>query len=550
MTCPDELTLTMLVDGEIEEKSTREVGDHAAACERCGALVRALRDERVALRTALQGAPFAEEVVAPLRQTDSGRSWSDLSSLGVAVSAVVFILLLGTTIASGLELPVALEWLSPFHLSGQLNLFFTGVTYGVREGGAMLSAMEAMTGVTGQSVVALLLLLGGLTLARDLSRSLATGLLASLLVMVAGPSEALEVRESERDVTIAAGETIDDTLIAVGETVVVDGTVTGDLVAAGRLVLIRGVVEGNVFAAAQEVEVEGIVGGTVMAAAQFVTAGGTVGGNLYGWGQGVTVERDSRIDGNVVAGAGTITIDGIVGRDLTVGGQRVDIEGTVQRNVTAAAEHITVDAPGRVVGNLKAYVSSPDDVEVVAGASVGGATDINVHETESARIRFLAWSFYVGQALRLAAAFLTGWLLFWLVPGVATARFETPIAALQRMGVGFLFIVAVPIAAVIAAITIIGLPLAIVAIMLWIAGLYLAKIAVAVFLGRRLLGRTGDDGTAMALLVGLVAIIVAVNVPYLGGLVNVALTLTGLGVLLGNVVAAHRARGAVEATEG
>ncbi len=322
---------------------------------------------------------------------------------------------------------------------------------------------------------------------------------------------------------------------------IVNGTVTGDLIAAGCRVLIRGVVGGNVLAAAQEVEVEGDVGGTVFSAAQFITASGAVGGDLYGWGQGVEVEEGSRIDGNVVSGAATITIDGLVGRDVMAGGQSVEIEGTVQRNVTAVGERITVRQPGRIVGNLNAYVSNPDAVEVSTGA-IGGATSVNVPETESRRSEFLTGSFYVGQALRLAAAFLTGWLLFWLVPGAATARFETPLAALQQLGIGFLFVVAVPIAAVIAAITVIGLPLAVVSLVVWIAGLYLAKIVIAIFLGRRLLGRTSDDGIAVALLAGLVAIIVAVNVPYLGSFINLALTLVGVGVLFIWAITAYRSR--------
>ena len=79
--------------------------------------------------------------------------------------------------------------------------------------------------------------------------------------------------------------------------------------------------------------------------------------------------------------------------------------------------------------------------------------------------------------------------------------------------------------------TLIGLPLALVLLVLWCLGLYLAKIVLAAFLGRSILSAP-DTPVALALLAGLVLILLSINLPYVGGLVNIILTLVGLGAIL------------------
>ena len=69
----------------------------------------------------------------------------------------------------------------------------------------------------------------------------------------------------------------------------------------------------------------------------------------------------------------------------------------------------------------------------------------------------------------------------------------------------------------------------------------MAKIPVALFVGRAFLGPRGAGEPAPALLVGLLAVFVAVNLPFVGWIVNLALTLIGLGGLFAWAMAAFRA---------
>ena len=97
---------------------------------------------------------------------------------------------------------------------------------------------------------------------------------------------------------------------------------------------------------------------------------------------------------------------------------------------------------------------------------------------------------------------------------------------------------------VIVCFTIIGIPLGVTGILLWILGLYFAKIVVALLIGRRLFaGQTGQVPHHAALLVaGLVLILIAMNIPYVGGLVNFLLTILGLGLLVSRPIDRYQGR--------
>lgn len=236
-----------------------------------------------------------------------------------------------------------------------------------------------------------------------------------------------------------------------------------------------------------------------------------------------------------------LTMDGVVERDVLASAYRVELGGVVRRNVTAQAGRISVGPRSRIDGTLNARVGDPEDLRIEPGASLDAEPDVLLRNDESPS-RYLTASFYVRQALWLAAAFLMGWLLSRLAPGATAARLEDPAAVLRTLGVGFLCVVATPVAAVIAGVTLVGLPLALVALGVWALGIYLAKLPVAFFLGRTILGPRDPGGPAAALLVGLLAVFVAVNLPFVGWIINLALTLVGVGVLFARVMSTYRGR--------
>ena len=117
---------------------------------------------------------------------------------------------------------------------------------------------------------------------------------------------------------------------------------------------------------------------------------------------------------------------------------------------------------------------------------------------------------------------------------------ESPISALKALCLGSLCVLTIPVAAVIG-IAFVGLPVAVAALGLLGLGLYLAKIVVALFLGRTFVGTNGPGGLSAALVVGLATVLVAVNLPFVGWIINATLTLIGTGALFSSISDAFRA---------
>ena len=96
------------------------------------------------------------------------------------------------------------------------------------------------------------------------------------------PSFGLKHRHG-RNVTVAANEKVDDTLLANGDTVRVDGVVNGDLLACGRTVEIRGTIKGDLLTCAQRTVVSGTVEGHIFSFSRSLDLRGQLGRSMYGW---------------------------------------------------------------------------------------------------------------------------------------------------------------------------------------------------------------------------------------------------------------------------
>jgi cytoskeletal protein CcmA (bactofilin family) len=537
MVCPDEFTWSMYADGELPENETSQLRQHSTECQACRAVAAALAEENRALVHAFQHLDLAASIPEAAAAVKTRR-------LAVELGAFVCIASLITRIAidavTGAPVPVAAEWLNPFRLAGQLNLLATSIVYLLEEGGPMLMSTINVLGFI--SIITLILFAAP----KLLRRSIAAGVLLGALVLsftFSTPASAIDIRSGgadQRGIVVASGETVDDTVVATGESVIIEGTITGDLIAAARRVVVRGKVQGDLISFAQTIDIDGVVDGNVYGWAQKVQLRGQLTRNLYGFAQDITADKRSEIGGNATGFAQQVTIDGKVGRDAVAFAQLVDITGNVARNTFANAESIRVLSPARIGGNLVAGIPKTENLKVEDGAAIGGKTDIRIRPVEPSR--YSTVGFYVRQVLWLAAAFIAGLVLFWLFPTLRTPNLNSRNALLMAGIVGFLVAVAIPVAAIFVGITIIGLPLALVSFGVWMLGLYLAKIVVAAFIGRALLP-SEQSSLGIVLLAGLVLVLIAVNLPYVGGLVNLILTLIGFGALL--IAAYHSRRPAV-----
>jgi cytoskeletal protein CcmA (bactofilin family) len=538
--CPTELQCSTYADGELPENEARLVAEHLESCGTCRRLVDALCAEREVLVRCFQDTEFLEFELED-SETAPAATGLGISFWQFAVGLVAIAALIRPVFdfLAAFEWPDNLDWLNPFSSSGQITLLFSTATYVVPQiiasAGSVLNALSFI--VFAALMIAMFMML--------VRRSVMTGAVLSVIALVtvfSSSSYAFDVRRSNQPVTIPPGETIDDTLVVLGDSVDIDGTVSGDLIALARRVSIRGTVKGSVFSLAQQLEIEGTVEGTVIGGARSIQASGQITRNLYAFGQDVMITSKGHVEGNAATFSAISNIDGAIGRDLVDFSATTSIHGDIAHNVLARAQTVSVLAPAHIGGNLTAHVQRKENLHVDVGSKVDGTT--NIEFTTPRPSRYATLSFYIWQCIWLVAAFLTGMVTFWVFPSLARLSLDTSQALLIAAGLGFLGLVVPPIAAIIISITLIGLPLGLIMLAAWIVAGYLAKIVIAVFLGRSMLASREVQAPALALtlLAGLVPIYIAINLPYVGGLISFVLILLGLGGLMKTIYQAPRWR--------
>ncbi len=526
--CPSELTLSMHADRELAAADAVATEMHLAGCWSCRMRLAGLRSE-----TSIVAAALAHDA-EPLKTPAYRRPVSRFAMAATAAGGVLLAVLVAVvpSVITGL-LSGPIQWFNPFDKGTIADIGVEAAIFLAKQGGAIMTSI-------GKTVAMAMFttFIGWLALARPRRNRahlpLIIAALFGLVAMQPTPSQALEIRHEKSEVFIPAGETIDDTLIVSGETVEVAGDVTGDLIAVGRRVTVRGHVGGQVFAFGQTVNVEGEVGGNVTSAAETLGISALhVGGNLYGVGSTVNLNPAANIDANAVLGGEHLRLAGSVGRDVLSAGENVDVSGTIGGALTAYAQALKVLPPARIAGPVTAYVQHADDLTVSPGAVIGGKVETKLVEGHLEKNRYLTGGFYLSQLLRFVAALITGTVLLTLLPGLRSVGVDDARGALIAGGVGIVTLVAMPIIAVIVALTIIGLPLGVLGLLLWIVGLYLAKLVVANFIGMRLnADRDEPRHFIVSLAVGLALVIVAVNLPLIGHVLSFVLTIVGLGLLV------------------
>ncbi|HEX4998328.1 MAG TPA: zf-HC2 domain-containing protein [Terriglobia bacterium] len=521
MTCPTEYTCAVFVDGELPDIEARAVRLHLEECEQCRRLVADLRAENLVLVQCLQDVDLEESVRFPgfaeARQPVSIFRFA----AGVMGTAVAF--RLSTSILFGLKLPSGLGWLDPRDWARDPAWLFNAAAYVARDAGNLVNAVTQ--GIVALSVGAALWFGASRLLSR---RAAVSSVLAMLFVLGLGSSEsyALDVRKGE----IPAGVTIDDSVVAhpdeTSQNIDIAGDITGDLLAVGNRVTISGNVGGNVIALAGRVEVLGNIGGSLLGVAQTVIVSGHVGRNAIGAGSNVTFGKTADIGSNAMALAAEAAVEGKTQRDLIFLGGTLDMRGNVLRNLVFRGGNAWLAATTHIGGDLKGTIKEKEDLHIASGAAIDGRQAIELAPSTPEENQYLTASFYVWQIVWTLAAFIAGLLLFRIFPSLAPTG-ATGKDWLISGGVGFATLVSVPLAAILVGITVIGLPLALVAMALWFAGLYFSRIVVSEFVGRSLMKRSG----ALPLIVGVVVVAVAMNLPWIGGLISFLVRLLGLGAM-------------------
>lgn len=323
---------------------------------------------------------------------------------------------------------------------------------------------------------------------------------------------------------------------------------TGDRITVGS----DDVVDGDLYVFGGDVSIEGRITGDLVVFAGQVSIGGDVGGDVFA-GAG-TVDIDGDVAGDVRAGAGQLQVRGSVGEDVFTGAGRLDARGAIGGDLVFGAGQVLVsgDVGGDVLGSTGSYDRS---------GTVQGTEDVTIEEREE-RDR----PGPVTTALRrFGSLLIIGLLVMWLARG----RLEAAVMSIdERPGVvllrGLLFLAGLVIVPL--GVTLVGALLAILfglmglgllvgvcvlaIVVTWVlivAGAILmfavfAPVAASTWAASAVLP---DDTPAYGLLAaGLAVLVVLLQLPVLGGLVGLTVTILGAGAWFATV----RRSGASETT--
>lgn len=372
---------------------------------------------------------------------------------------------------------------------------------------------------------------------KKLKSALLVGLLVIVLLLISGTGASAVTFRRGETVTISSETVLNDDVYMAGGTVTVDGVVGGDVVAAAGLLTVNGQIEGDVIAAGGTVILDGTVSDSVRVAGGEVSISGQVRQDLVVFGGNVIMSKDSIVQRDLVGGAGNIRIAGKIGRDVRMAGGAVTISADVGDDALVEADELIVASGATIDGDLR--YKSPKKATVERGATIGGEVKHTIPEKRVPVKRSPAAIFLVLLLTKLwsfVALGIVGLILSWLMPQKLISGGEKlSQSPWKSLGLGFALLVNVPIAIIIAMITIVGIPLAMITAAVYGIAIYGANIYVGFYIGDRILNRAKREKRpwpGYSVLLGLLILAVVRLVPILGFFVSLAVILFGLGAMV------------------
>jgi cytoskeletal protein CcmA (bactofilin family) len=247
----------------------------------------------------------------------------------------------------------------------------------------------------------------------------------------------------------------------------------------------------------------------------------------------VTVERGETVEGVFIVN-GDARIAGRVDGDVVLAAGDALVSGRVDGNLVTIAGQARLLPTASVGGDL---IYGDERPQVAPAATVDGSIEKEDWADSIGLFPFIG-AFVFWLAMSISAAVL-GILLLLIAPRAADAVFAQ---ARERIGptiaIGIAILIVLPLAALLAAITLVGLPLG---IGIGLALLPLAAIAYvtsAWALGRAIV--KPPRGQIIAFLAGLAILRALALVPILGVLIWLAAVVVGLGLIGGAIGAARK----------
>lgn len=378
-------------------------------------------------------------------------------------------------------------------------------------------------------------------------------LLLSVLVSAVSSYSFSQTRSGDN---VLINQKITRDLYVAGGTVVIDAPIDGDVIAAGGTITINDSVMQDILVAGGNVLLNGYVGddirctgGTITLsdrlAGDFIVAGGRinvdkdaiVGGDMLVTGGQVTV--DGKVDGVVKTVSGEFTLNGTV-HGLEGRGNAIAINGTVYGPASLAAQTVEIGSQAAFEDNVS-YWTENGTVDFKSSLKNGKATFDSSLAIEDTKWHFLGFASLLAVIWYLGAVMVMVILMqYFFGSTFSRAADSVKNMSLKSLGLGFLFLIGVPVAMVLAMVTIIGVPVGILMLVAYITVVLLATAIVSLLMSHWISkSYYGASWTSRKLvLIAFVIFIVlklASLTPVIGPLIMLLLACMAFGGILMNI---------------
>jgi cytoskeletal protein CcmA (bactofilin family) len=470
----DEMTLLLYIERQLERARGLEVSAHTQECDRCRTLLRVLeRESRLLTRAMLEeDEPLPSRLAQFQERARRSMQWIWGLVFGLAATGVY-------ALYTGYIQP----WQQQLEQAGfgGTNILSLLIFQGALWKGwqSMMTLLEVLAMVT-------LAGLGAMFFRRRIRRGSALALvLAGFCTVLAlpAPATATEFRNGGT-VEVPKDETVKGDIYIHAQHARIDGTVDGDVIVFCQQFDLNGHVSGDVIAFSQSSHIKGEIDGNLRSFNNNTTITGTIGKNVMLFNEVVTVDANAKIGRSFTGFVEGLTLDGNVGRDALLFFARANISGKIGGEVRARGDSLEIGSAAVIEGPVKFEGNKP--AEVSPGAKLASPVEFKQREHKP---RYTQGHYYVWRIIWTAAFILFGMVLVLLAPKFAEETVRAAELYAAPIGLGVLVFFGVPIAALIACVTVVGIPLGVLTLGAWMLMLFTAELVVGTVVGNWVLGK-------------------------------------------------------------
>ncbi len=268
-------------------------------------------------------------------------------------------------------------------------------------------------------------------------------------------------------------------LIIAGGTIIINDTVTNDILLAGGNVTFNGFVGDDIRCVGGNIHISKNVTGDIVIAGGEVTIDKAVSiGGLLASGGNITV--DGNVNGEVRGAFGRLLLNGNIEKDIDCRGGKITVNGSIGGRSVLAARNIIIGNDAAFNNDVR-YWNKKGSVDFKQSLKNAKATYDSSLEIKTGKWYFLGAFTILGLLWYLGMALFMILVVQYLFSATMKKAADTFFNhTLKSLGMGFLYFIVVPVAAVVFFITLVGVPVGLLLLLVYIILILLAIVITSV----------------------------------------------------------------------